>query len=78
VSIVTGYGLDNRNFSVHLNVHTSSDTFQVSYPMGTGLLFLGIKLLVLEADHSLSSSAEVNDAWSYTLIPHRIHDMVLN
>jgi len=32
-------------------------------------LSLGVKRLGLEADHSSLSSAEVNNAWSYTCIP---------
>jgi hypothetical protein len=32
-----------------------------------------------EADHSLPSSAEIKNAWSYTSTPPmRLHDMVLN
>jgi len=38
--------------------------------MGTWGSFLGVKRLGREADHSLSFSAEVENAWSYTSAPH--------
>jgi len=33
-------------------------------------LSLGLKQLGCEADHSLSSNAEVKNMWSYTFTPH--------
>jgi hypothetical protein len=44
-----------------------------------GALSLGVKQLGREADHSLLSSAEVNDAWSYTSTPPiHLYGMVLS
>jgi hypothetical protein len=43
-----------------------------SYPMGTGTLSLGVKRPGCEADHSLPSSAEVKNAWSYTSTPQYV------
>jgi hypothetical protein len=40
--------------------------------MGTGALSLGEKRPGREADHSPPSSAEVNNAWSYTSTPQYI------
>jgi hypothetical protein len=43
-----------------------------------GALSLGLKRPVREADHSPPSSAEVNNAWSYTSTPPiRLHGVVL-
>jgi len=39
---------------------------QVSYPMGTGGFFPGVKRPVREADHSSPSNTEVKTAWRYT------------
>jgi hypothetical protein len=42
-------------------------------------LSVGVKRSVREADHSLPSSAEVKNAWSYTCIPPiRLHGVVLS
>jgi hypothetical protein len=65
VSIVSGYGLDDRtiqvrfsaevrDFSSNLCVQTVSGDHPASYPMGTGGPFPG-----RGADHSPSSTAEV-------------------
>jgi hypothetical protein len=80
VGIALGYGLDDRgsrvrfptragNFSLHHCVQNGSGAHPVSYPMGTGGSFLGVKRPGREADHSPSSSAEVKNAWSYTSTP---------
>jgi hypothetical protein len=37
--------------------------------MFSGGTFLGVERLGLEADHSLPSSVEVKNAWSYTSTP---------
>jgi hypothetical protein len=50
-----------------------------SYPNGTRGSFPGVKRPVREADHSLPSSAEVKNAWSYTsTLPIRLHGVVLS
>jgi hypothetical protein len=70
VSIVSGYGLDDRaikvrfgqsqNFSTNLCVQTSSEAHPASCTMGTGGPFPGGKArLGRDADHSPSSSDEV-------------------
>jgi hypothetical protein len=69
------YGLEDRgsrvrfregagNVSLHYRVQNGSGAHPASYPMGTGVLSLGGK-----ADHSSPSSAEVENAWSYTSTP---------
>jgi hypothetical protein len=71
VSIVSGYGLDDRaievrsqaeakHFSSSLCVQTGSGAHPASCKMGTGGLFPGGKALPgRDADHSPPSSAEV-------------------
>jgi hypothetical protein len=40
---------------------------------------MGVKHLVHEADHSLSSNVKVKNVWNYTsMLPVRLHGMVLN
>jgi hypothetical protein len=80
VGIALGYGLDDRgsrvrfpaeagNFSQH-RVQNGSVVHPASCPIGTGGLFpLGVKLPGREIDHSLPSSAEVKNEWSYTSTP---------
>jgi hypothetical protein len=57
------------NFSLHHHVQNSSGAHPASYPMGTRALFLGVKQLGCEADHSPPSSAEVKNVWSCTSTP---------
>jgi hypothetical protein len=53
--------------------------FGMSYPMGTRVLFLGVKWPGHEADHSPPSSAEVINAWSCTsTLPISLHVMVFS
>jgi hypothetical protein len=58
-------GLDDRgpavsvNFSLLQRVQTGSGAHPASYPMSTGVSFSRVKRPGREADHSLSSSAEV-------------------
>jgi hypothetical protein len=70
VGIALGYELDDwcsrvrfpagaGNFSLHHRVQNGSGVHPASYPMGSGGLSLGVKLLGHEADHSSPSSAEV-------------------
>jgi hypothetical protein len=67
------------NFSLHHRVQKSSEAHPASYPMVKGVLFLGLKRPVREADHSPPSSAEVKNAWNYTsTLPISLHGVVLN
>jgi hypothetical protein len=92
ISIVTGYGLSDRDSipgrgrNIHLrhSAQTGSEAHPASHPMGTGSSFPRIKrqvcvcVCVCEADHSPPSSAEVKNAWSYTSVPRIfIHVKVL-
>jgi hypothetical protein len=71
VSIVSGYGLDDRgsipgggkeDFSSSFCVQTGSRAHPASWPMGTGGLFLGGKAWQgRDAGHSPPSSAEVEN-----------------
>jgi hypothetical protein len=79
VGIATGYGLDDRG--VRVRVPVGSRIFScprrpdqlwdhpASYPVGTGVIFHGIKRLGREADHSSPASAEVKKMWIYTSTP---------
>jgi hypothetical protein len=90
VGIALGYGLDDRstrvgfpagagNLYLHHRVQNDSGAHPVSYPMGTGSSFLGVKLPGREADHSPPSSDEVKNACSYTCtFPIRLHGVVLS
>jgi hypothetical protein len=52
---------------------------KASYPVVPGALSLGVKRPGHEADHPPASSAEVNNAWSYTSTPPiRLNGMVLS
>jgi hypothetical protein len=51
---------------------TLSTTGPASYPMGTGALSLDLKRPGREADHSPPSSAEFENAWSYTSTPQYV------
>jgi hypothetical protein len=67
------------NFSLHHRIQTGSEAHQLSYPMGTRALSLGIKRPGREACQSPPSSAEVKNAWSYTSTPPlRLHGVVLS
>jgi hypothetical protein len=50
-------------------IHTSSGGHTVSYPMGTGGSFPGVKQLSREADNSPQTSAKVKKIWIYTFTP---------
>jgi hypothetical protein len=81
VGIDLGYGMDDRgsrvhfpegagNFSLHHRVQNDSGAHPVSYPMGTGGSFLGVKRPGREADHSPPSSAEVKECMELYLHSH--------
>jgi hypothetical protein len=80
VGIATGYGLDDQDggssspgrakkiLLLHI-VQTGSGVHPVSYKMGTGSSFPGVKRQGREADHSPPTSAEVKKMWIYTSTP---------
>jgi hypothetical protein len=90
VGIALGYGLDDRSsmvrfpagagsFSLHHRVQNGSGAHPASYPMGTRGSFPGVKRPGPEVDHSPPSSAEVQNAWSYTSTPPiRLYGVVLS
>jgi hypothetical protein len=69
VSVPTGYWLDGQGsipskgkiVSLLHNIQAGSGAQPASYPMGTGGDFLGTKLLGLQADPFLPSSAEIKN-----------------
>jgi hypothetical protein len=66
------------NFSLGHSFQTGSGAHPASYPTDTGRSFPGVKRPGREADHSLPSSAEVKNAWSYTSTPPiHLHSVVL-
>jgi hypothetical protein len=86
VSIVSGYGLDDRaieirspaevkDFSSSLCVQTGSGAHPESCTMGTGGPFPGCKARPgRDADRSPPSSAEVGNEWElYLLYPKRLY-----
>jgi len=54
------------NFSLLRRAQTGSGAYAASYPMSIGGSILGVKRLAWKADHSLSSRAEIKNAWCYT------------
>jgi hypothetical protein len=79
VDIATGYGLDDRGVGVRVPVGSrifSSPrrpdrlwAHPASYTMGSGGFAPGAKRQGREADHSLSTNAEVKKMWIYTSTP---------
>jgi hypothetical protein len=59
----------NKRFSLLQNVQTGSVARQTSYTMVTEGSVLGVTQLGCETDHPLSSSAKVQNEWSYTSAP---------
>jgi hypothetical protein len=76
VGIATGYGLDDRGVRVRVPVgsrillfhvtRTASRVNPISYKMGTGGSFPGVKRLGRASDHSPPTSAEVKKMWINT------------
>jgi hypothetical protein len=52
------------------SAQTESEAHSASYPMCSGALSQAIKRQGREADHSLSSSAEVKKSGAITPLPH--------
>jgi hypothetical protein len=59
-----------QDFSLLHSVQTDSGAHQVSYPMGTGGSFPGVKWQGREADHSPPSSAEVKKGGAIPPLTH--------
>jgi len=59
-----------RDFSLLQNVHTCPGAHSASYSVGTVVVSLSIKGLVLEVDRLLPHCAEVKNGWSHTSAPH--------
>jgi hypothetical protein len=88
VSIVSGYGMDDRaievrsrqrqkDFSSSLCVHTDSGAHPASCTMGTGGPFPGGKARPAhDADHSPPSSAEVMNEYELYLLSTQTHRSV--
>jgi hypothetical protein len=82
-----GYGLDDQGSRVRFRgiflfttvSRTALGPTQPPIKWVPGALSLGVKRPGREADHSLPSSAEVKNAWSYTSTPPiRLHGVVLS
>jgi hypothetical protein len=66
------------NFSLHHRVQTGSGAHPPPIQWVSGALSLEVKRSGRKADHSLPSSAEVKNAWSYTFTPPiHLHGMAL-
>jgi hypothetical protein len=63
-----------RNFSLFLNVQTSSGAHPASYPMGTP----GVTRPGSESDNSLPSTAEVKNDGAIFPLPHSRQGIMLN
>ena len=59
-----------RDFSLLINVHTGPGAHPAFYSVGTVVVSLSIKGLVLEVDHLLPYCAEVKNGWCHTSAPH--------
>jgi hypothetical protein len=61
------FPIGSRNCSLPHSVQTSSKAYPVSYSIGEdkGGLSQKTKRLGLKSDHSLSSSGEIKNRWSY-------------
>jgi hypothetical protein len=55
-----------EDFSPLHVVQTGPGAYPVSYPMGTGSLFSGVKQPGSEVDHSPPTTAEAKNTWIYT------------
>jgi hypothetical protein len=65
--------------SLRHRVQTGSGAHPASHPMGTRDYFPGGKAAGPESDHSLPSSAEVKNVWSYNSTPPtRLRGVVLS
>jgi hypothetical protein len=58
------------DFSLFHRVQTGSDTYPISYSMGTGALSFAVKRQRHDADHSPPSSAEVKNGGAIIPLPH--------
>jgi hypothetical protein len=67
-----------RDFSLLHSVQTSSGAHPVSYEIGTGGSFTGVKELRREADKSHPSSAEVKNGGAIPPLPHMSSCIKLN
>jgi hypothetical protein len=86
--IALGWGLDDRGFEsrqglgIFLFTTVSRQALEPTQPPIQWVpraLSLGIKWPGREADHSLPSSAEIKNAWSYTsTLSVRLHGVVLS
>jgi hypothetical protein len=71
------YAVGAGNFALHHRVQNGSGAHP-AYPPGTGALSLGIKRPGHEADQSHPFSAQIKNAWNYTVTPTiRLHDVEL-
>jgi hypothetical protein len=80
VGIATRYELDSQGIwfdsrqgkdsSLLHNVHTGSGVHPVSYPMGTGASFPGVRRQGREADHSPPTSADVKKSEAVRPLPY--------
>jgi hypothetical protein len=89
IIIKLGYGLDDQgsvpgggNDGIFISLAPLPDQLWVhpaSSPVGTRALTAGVKQLGHEVHHSLPSSAEVKNVWSYTSTPTiHLNGMVVN
>jgi hypothetical protein len=58
-----------EGFSIQQSIHTDCAAHSVSYAVGAGALFPGVRVQGREADCSPASSAEANK-WSSSPTPH--------
>jgi hypothetical protein len=70
-------GFDSRQNTDFSLLQICPEAHAVSYPMGTGSDFSGVKRSGREDDHS-SSTAEVKHGGAIPLLPMRLHGIVLN
>jgi hypothetical protein len=83
------YELDDRGIGVRFlagipdvyllhNVQTDFGAHPASYTVGTGALPPEVERMMSETDHSLPSSADIKNAWSYASTPLSLYGVVFN
>jgi hypothetical protein len=71
-NVVSSLGRSEEENFFRNRVQTGSVTHTASYPVGSGDSSLGVKRPLRKADHSLLSSAEIKNVWSFTFIPQNV------
>jgi hypothetical protein len=72
------FSAGSRDFTLFHSIQIGFGVQGVSYPIGSGGYFPGVKLTGSEANHSPPSCAEVDNVETIPPFPHKIHGVMLN